>query len=90
MWLKALSAVCGAGTAWERGYGYAATARSAPGGENWKSTSVEQLADRQQMSRAFAAEFLVLHEMLRRDLSGSWVTEEESMILPPSMVCLRL
>lgn len=130
----ALSAVCGAGTAWESGYGYAATARSAPGGENWKSTSVEQLADRlqidhlehlllpdadacgvfdaipggnscgnprfsavsklrtdrQQMSRAFAAEFLAPHEMLRRDLSGSWVTEEESMILPPSMVCLRL
>ena len=73
----ALSAVCGAGTAWERGYGYAATARSAPGGENWKSTSVEQLADRLQMSRAFAAEFLAPHEMLRRDLSGSWVTEEE-------------
>jgi len=117
----ALSAVCGAGTAWEGGYGYAATARSALVGENWKSTSVEQLADRlqidqlehlllpdadacgifdaipgfnscgnpcfstvsklrtdrQQMSRAFAAEFLAPHEMLRRDLSGSWVTAEE-------------
>lgn len=145
-----LSAVCGAGTAWERGYGYAAIARSALGGENWKSTTIEELADRlqidqlehlllpaadacgvfdailgvnscgnprwllqkksdasrqftfcraifeyltgcdgrfstvsklrtdrQQMSRAFAAEFLAPHEMLRSDLSGAWVTEEE-------------
>jgi Zn-dependent peptidase ImmA (M78 family) len=29
------------------------------------------------MSRAFAAEFLAPKEMLRQDLSGSWVTEEE-------------
>jgi len=29
------------------------------------------------MSQAFAAEFLAVKEMLRHDLSGSWVTEEE-------------
>jgi len=147
---RVLSAVHGAGTAWEKGYGYAAIARSALGGGNWKTSTLEQLADRlqidqlehlllpagdacgvfdavlgfnscgnprwllqrknqtsqqftfcralfeylvgregsfstvsrlrterQQMSRAFAAEFLAPKEMLRQDLSGSWVTEEE-------------
>ena len=33
--------------------------------------------DRQQMNRAFAAEFLAPHEMLKRDLSGAMVGEDE-------------
>ena len=33
--------------------------------------------DRQQMNRAFAAEFLAPHEMLRRDLSGATIDEDE-------------
>lgn len=33
--------------------------------------------DRQQMNRAFAAEFLAPHEMLKRDLSGTMIGEDE-------------
>jgi hypothetical protein len=33
--------------------------------------------DRQQMSRAFAAEFLAPHQMLKKDLSGAIIGEDE-------------
>ncbi|MFI5459481.1 MAG: ImmA/IrrE family metallo-endopeptidase, partial [Isosphaerales bacterium] len=33
--------------------------------------------DRQQMNRAFAAEFLAPHQMLKSDLSGAMIGEDE-------------
>ena len=39
--------------------------------------------DRQQASRAFAAEFLVPHEMLKGDLPGGTVGEDEIADLAP-------
>jgi hypothetical protein len=69
---------------WETGYRFAAELRANLNGRAWKSSPRGRFAvvsgvrtDRQQMNRAFAAEFLVPHEMLKNELSGAMIGEDE-------------